>query len=43
MDVTDENLEVVVRSRRKGTPKNLPTYYHWNDVCNLKISNKVLI
>jgi hypothetical protein len=43
MDVTGEKLELVVGSRRKGTPTDLPTYYHWNDVCNLKISDKVLI
>jgi len=27
LDVTDEQLELVVGSRRKGTPTNLPTYY----------------
>jgi len=33
MDVTDEKMELVVGSRRKGTPTNLPTYYYWNYVC----------
>lgn len=31
--VTDEQLELVVGSRRKGTPTNLQTYYLGNDVC----------